>query len=212
VWIASDPPAGGWEDELEGDRIHLAVADISGKGLPASLMMTQLSAFIRARADRRVKNWGRFATRLNTRMNEVRDRNRYATLFLCSLNPDTGDLRFVNGGHNPPLLVPGDGGEARRLAPTGPIVGLLPGATFDEGHAQMDPGDVLVCFTDGLAEAESRDGSDFGEEAIIALVREHQHRSADDIFEALLVGVFKHMEGSGFKDDVTLVVAKRAAS
>lgn len=210
VWMASDPPAGGWEDEVEGDRIHLAVADISGKGLPASLMMTQLSAFLRARADRRVKNWGRFATRLNTRMNEVRDRNRYATLFVGSINPETGDLRYVNGGHNPPLLVPGNHDEARRLSPTGPIVGLLPGATFLEGHAQMDPGDVLVCFTDGLVEAESRDGQDFGEEAIISVVREHQAKCADEIFEAILVAVFKHMEGSGFKDDVTLVVAKRA--
>lgn len=209
VWIANDPPAGGWEDEQEGDRIHLAVADISGKGLPASLMMTQLSAFLRARADRRVKNWGRFAGRLNLRMNEVRDRNRYATLFVGSINPENGDLRYVNGGHNPPLLVPGDGSEARRLAPTGPIVGLLPGAFYQEGHDRMAPGDVLVCFTDGLAEAESQDGRDFGEEAIIQVVREHQGRDADGIFEMILVACFKHMEGSGFKDDVTLVVAKR---
>lgn len=209
VWIANDPPAGGWEDEQEGDRIHMAVADISGKGLPASLMMTQLSAFLRARADRRVKNWGRFAGRLNLRMNEVRDRNRYATLFVGSINPENGDLRYVNGGHNPPLLVPGDGGPARRLEPTGPIVGLLPGAFFSEGHDRMAPGDVLVCFTDGLAEAESQDGRDLGDEAIVAVVREHQARSADEIFEMILVACFKHMEGSGFKDDVTLVVAKR---
>ncbi|MCE1227898.1 MAG: serine/threonine-protein phosphatase, partial [Firmicutes bacterium] len=136
--------------DTESPRLHMALGDISGKGLPASLMMTQLSAFLRAMADRRVEDWGRLAHRLNVRMNEVRDRNRYATLFAGSLNPGNGDLRYVNGGHNPPLLIPGDGGPAVRLSPTGPMVGLLPGASFGEGHATMAPGDVLLIFTDGL--------------------------------------------------------------
>ncbi len=113
LWMASDVD--------RSPRLHLAVADISGKGLPASLMMTQLSAFLRAMADRRVEDWGKLALRLNARMNEVRDRNRYATLFMGSLNPATGDLRYVNAGHNPPLLVPGDGRPLERLMPTGPM-------------------------------------------------------------------------------------------
>jgi sigma-B regulation protein RsbU (phosphoserine phosphatase) len=206
LWIADDPLD---PDEDQGERLHLAVGDISGKGLPASLMMTQLSTYLRARADRRVKHWGRLATRLNTRMNEVRDRNRYATLFAASLNPQNGQLRYVNGGHNPPLLVPADGNTAIRLSPTGPMVGLLPGATFGEGQADLKPGDVLVVFTDGYIEAEDVEGRELGEEAIIACVRQHQGASADDIFENLLVTVFQHMEGGGFKDDVTLVVVKR---
>lgn len=206
LWIADDPLD---PEEDQGERLHLAVGDISGKGLPASLMMTQLSTYLRARADRRVKHWGRLATRLNTRMNEVRDRNRYATLFAGSLNPQNGQLRYVNAGHNPPLLVPADGGTAIRLSPTGPMVGLLPGATFGEGQAEMHPGDVLVVFTDGFIEAEDVEARELGEEAIIDCVRNHQGASADDIFENLLVTVFQHMEGGGFKDDVTLVVVKR---
>src|SRR5512145_1270788 len=91
-------------------RLHMAAADISGKGLPASLMMTQLSAFLRAMADRRVEDWGKLARRLNARMNEVRDRNRYATLFMGSINPEDGCIRYVNAGHNPPMLVPAHGG------------------------------------------------------------------------------------------------------
>lgn len=194
-----------------GSRLHLAVGDISGKGLPASLMMTQLSAFLRAMADRRVADWGQLASRLNERMNEVRDRNRYATLFAGSLNPHNGDLRFVNGGHNPPLLVPADGGPTVRLAPTGPMVGLLPGVGFSEGHASMGPGDVLLIFTDGLVEAENAEGRDLGEEALVQVVRRRPEASADELFEQLLVEAFQHMEGSGFKDDVTLVVVKRLA-
>ncbi len=193
----------------QNPRLHIALGDISGKGLPASLMMTQLSAFLRAMADRRVEDWGRLALRLDARMNEVRDRNRYATLFAGSLNPRNGDLRYVNGGHNPPLLIPGNGGPVRRLSPTGPMVGLLPGAIFREGHTCMEPGDVLLLFTDGLVEAENVAGQDLGEEPLIQAVRTDPSASADEIFERILVDTFKHMEGSGFKDDVTLVVVKR---
>jgi sigma-B regulation protein RsbU (phosphoserine phosphatase) len=142
-------------------------------------------------------------------MNEVRDRNRYATLFVGSLNPENGDLRYVNAGHNPPLLVPGDGRPMERLMPTGPMVGLLPGATFREGHATMHPGDTLVIFTDGVVEAEDMNGQDLGEDPLVATVLENPDATADDIFERLLTRTFQHMEGGGFKDDVTLVVVKR---
>lgn len=193
-----------------GPRLHLAVGDISGKGLPASLMMTQLSAFLRAMADLRVPDWGELANRLNARMNEVRDRNRYATLFAASLNPANGDFRFVNCGHNPPLLVPADGSPIRRLQPTGPMVGLLPGARFCEGRSRMNPGDTLVVFTDGVVEAESLQGQDLGDEALAEVVRAHPEALADDLLERLLTCTFEHMEGGGFKDDVTLMVVKRA--
>jgi phosphoserine phosphatase RsbU/P len=201
LWMASD----GGNDP----RLHLAVGDISGKGLPASLMMTQLSAFLRAMGDRRVPDWGSLALRLNARMNEVRDRNRYATLFVGSLNPANGDMRYVNAGHNPPLLVPADGGPAKRLEPTGPMVGLLAGATFCEGHATMNPGDVLIIFTDGVVEAENIHGKDLGEAPLVEVVRANPRASADELFEKLLVRTLEHMEGNGFKDDVTLVVIRR---
>ncbi|WP_306601605.1 PP2C family protein-serine/threonine phosphatase [Geothrix sp. 21YS21S-2] len=201
LWMASDLD--------RSPRLHLALADISGKGLPASLMMTQLSAFLRAMADRRVVDWGALALRLNERMNEVRDRNRFATLFMGSLNPATGDLRYVNAGHNPPLLVPGDGRPLEHLQPTGPMVGLLPGAVFSEGRATMHPGDTLVIFTDGVSEAENLAGEDLGEEPLVATVLENPGASADELFERLLTRTFKHLDGAGFKDDVTLVVIKR---
>lgn len=202
LWMASDVD--------RSSRLHLAVADISGKGLPASLMMTQLSAFLRAMADRRVEDWGKLAQRLNARMNDVRERNRYATLFLGSLNPRDGCMRYVNAGHNPPLLVPGNGDPSLRLEPTGPMVGLLPGASYREGRARMLPGDVLVLFTDGVIDAEDIHGKELGEQPLVEAVRTcGKSASAAEIFEKLLVTTLQHMEGGGFTDDVTLVVIKR---
>lgn len=200
LWMASE--------EGLGDRLHLAVGDISGKGLPASLMMTQLSAFLRAMADHRVPDWGRLAERVNRRMNDVRDGNRYTTLFAGSLNPANGDLRYVNGGHNPPLLVRARG-EVLRLAPTGPMVGLLPGVSFREGRAHLEPGDVLVIFTDGLVEAENSAGEELGDGALAEVVLGHPDAGADELFEALLVVAFQHLHDGRFRDDVTLVVVKR---
>ena len=200
LWMAGD--------EGPGERLHLAVGDISGKGLPASLMMTQLSAFLRAMADRPVEDWGRLAGRVNVRMNEVRDRNRYTTLFAGSLNPANGELRYVNGGHNPPLLIR-PSGEVVRLAPTGPMVGLLPGVTFAEGRARMDPGDVLVIFTDGVVEAENAAGEELGDGPLAEVVLRLPQAGAAELFEALLVAAFQHLEEGKFRDDVTLVVIKR---
>lgn len=195
-------------DAGKGDRLHLAVGDISGKGIPAALMMTQLSAFLHAMGDQRVGDWGRLAHRLNDRMNEVRDRNRYATLFAGSLNPEDGRLRYVNCGHNPPLVVPRTG-PPRRLAPTGPMVGLLPGMEWTEGADRLDSGEVLVVFTDGLVEAESLGGAEFGDEAVARVVQAHPAADADGLLEQVLVACFTHMEGCGFKDDVTLLLIRR---
>jgi sigma-B regulation protein RsbU (phosphoserine phosphatase) len=202
LWMTSDPEG--------APRLHLAVADISGKGLPASLMMTQLSAFLRAMADHRVEDWGKLAHRLDARMNEVRDRNRYATLFMGSINPEDGRMRYVNAGHNPPLLVPADGGPVLRLDATGPMVGLLPGAAFREGRTRLMPGDALIIFTDGVTDAEDVHGRELGEQPLIEAARAcGSDPSSEEIFEHLLVRTLRHMEGGGFKDDVTLVVIKR---
>ncbi len=195
-------------DEGHGERLHIAVGDISGKGLPASLMMTQLSAFLRAMADRRVEDWGRLAERVNSRMNDVREQNRYTTLVAGSLNPANGDFRYVNGGHNPPLLVRATG-EVVRLAPTGPMVGLLPGATFSEGRVHLELGDVLLIFTDGVVEAENAAGEELGDSPLAEVVLRRPQAGAAELFEALLVAAFQHLEDGKFRDDVTLVVIKR---
>jgi sigma-B regulation protein RsbU (phosphoserine phosphatase) len=200
LWMAGD--------EAPGIRLHIAVGDISGKGLPASLMMTQLSAFLRAMADRPVEDWGRLAERVNRRMNDVRDRNRYTTLVAGSLNPQNGDLRYVNGGHNPPLLVRATG-EVVRLAPTGPMVGLLPGVSFREGRAHLDRGDVLVIFTDGVVEAENAAGEELGDGPLAEVVLRRPAAGAEELLEALLVETFQHLGNGRFRDDVTLVVIKR---
>jgi sigma-B regulation protein RsbU (phosphoserine phosphatase) len=204
LWIARDAE--------RGDRLHMLVGDISGKGLPASLMMTQLSAFLRAMADRRVDDWGQLALRLNSKMNEVRDRNRYTTLFAASLNPMTGDFRYLNGGHNPPVLIPGNGGPIRLLEATGPVVGLLPDADFKEGHETMEPGDVLVAFSDGIVEAEDVAGAEFGVDKVIAVARPFLRHSAEEIFEQIFASTFSHIKENGFRDDVTLLVIKRCGN
>lgn len=195
-------------EEGRSERLHLAVGDISGKGLPASLMMAQLSAFLRAIADQRVPDWGQVAERVNRRLNDVRDGNRYSTLFAGSLNPRDGSLRYVNAGQNPPLLVRAHG-EVQRLEPTGPMVGLLPEATFQEGRARLEVGDALLIFTDGIVEAEDPLGQELGDVPLAEATRNHPEASAATLLEVLLARAFHHLDGGAFRDDVTLMVIKR---
>ena len=89
------------------------------------------------------------------------------------------------------------------------MVGLLPGAAFHEGQARMEPGDVLVIFTDGMVEAENAAGEDLGDGPLAEVVRRMPDAGADDLFEALLVAAFQHLGEGRFRDDVTLVVIKR---
>ena len=95
------------------------------------------------------------------------------------------------------------------MEPTGPIIGLLPGAEFREGRDIMAVGDVLVAFTDGLAEAEDQAGAELGDEAIIKSVRESPGAAAIEIFEKILALAFGHIKEKGFGDDVTLMVIRR---
>jgi sigma-B regulation protein RsbU (phosphoserine phosphatase) len=96
-----------------------------------------------------------------------------------------------------------------RLAPTGPMVGLLPNASFNEGQARLEPGDVLLIFTDGLVEAENAAGEELGDGPLAEVVLRRPEASAEELFEGLLVAAFQHLEGGKFRDDVTLVVIKR---
>jgi sigma-B regulation protein RsbU (phosphoserine phosphatase) len=89
------------------------------------------------------------------------------------------------------------------------MVGLFAGASFREGHAHLDPGDVLVIFTDGLVEAENEAGDELGDGALAEVVFQNPDADADRLFEALLVAAFQHLGEGGFRDDVTLVVIKR---
>jgi serine phosphatase RsbU (regulator of sigma subunit) len=136
----------------------------------------------------------------------------FATLFFGILDPSTGSLTYVNGGHEPPVVLSASGaGALQRLAPTGPALGLLPDRTFEVGRTVLAPGDLFLAFTDGVSEARNPSGGVLGEEPVLNLVREAKG-SAADLLAEIDRTVAAHAAGSESFDDITMLAVLRSPS
>ena len=188
-------------------RIGLLVGDVAGKGMPASLMMSSLQACVHV-----VFDDGDDLAQKITRLNKATCRNcpdnRFITFFMTVVDPATGELVFTNAGHNPPLLVRAAGG-VEELKGGGMILGILPLAKYQESRAKFEPGDVLVLFSDGVTEAASPGGEEFGEQRLAELVASLHGRPSAEIVEAVHAAVAAYTEGAPAADDITVVVARR---
>lgn len=135
------------------------------------------------------------------------DTNMFASLFFGVLEPSSGNLTYINGGHEPPAII-GPEGVKERLAPTGPAVGMMSNLSFETGGTKFDPGDLLVAFTDGVTEARSPGGDFFGEERMLKLMVDPA-ASADSIVQRIAATLGEHTSGTVQSDDITLLVVRR---
>jgi sigma-B regulation protein RsbU (phosphoserine phosphatase) len=189
---------------LSNDRIALSIADVSGKGLPAALLMAHLQAVVRAYAmqDAAPHDLCRSVNRIMCGNVPV---GRFVTFAYCVLDLPGRRLRFVNAGHNPPAIVRADG-VVDRLLPGGPVLGVFPDADYESGEIPLAPGDRLVLFTDGVTEAMNDAGDDFGDERLIALAREMRGATLAEM-QTRIVDAARAFAGGAFQDDATLIVA-----
>jgi sigma-B regulation protein RsbU (phosphoserine phosphatase) len=132
--------------------------------------------------------------------------NKYATFFYAQV--DGRRLRYVNAGHNPPYLIRGTGAQAviRELSAGGTVLGLFPEVSYEEAEIDLQPGDLLVAFTDGVTEALNADGEDFGEERLKALLRDGAGAPAEEISSTLAAGIREWIGTAEQHDDLTVVV------
>src|SRR5579863_2121336 len=193
--------------EFPDGRVGMLVGDVAGKGMPASLLMSSLQARVQVlfeEADELARKIGR----LNKAICANCPDNRFITFFMTVADPATGELVYTNAGHNPPLLVRAAGGFDK-LAGGGVILGILPMAGYQETRVEMQRGDILVLFSDGVTEAANPKDEDFGEERLAELVASMRDRPAAEIVEAIDVAVTEFTEGAPAADDITVVVARR---
>ncbi len=195
--------------ELGRGRLGLVVADVSGKGLYAGLLAAALQARLQALAPVHADSPAALARELARAMLASVAENRFATLFYGVYDDAVRTLAYVNAGHTPPLLARGDGsGEVVTLQPTGPVLGLVEGAAYREETIRIGTGDLLLAFTDGLAETASPSGGEIGLDGIAAMACGLSGRAAAEARDALLEAA-RHVRGeSPQQDDVTLVVAR----
>jgi sigma-B regulation protein RsbU (phosphoserine phosphatase) len=194
--------------ELPSGHLGLAIADVSGKGVPAALVMSSLQAALRV-AVPLDESPVRLAARLDGLVRDLAGGRKYVTLFFGVYDPQTGHLAYVNAGHNPPLHL-GPGGT-KPLVSTGVPIGLLPAPSWKEAEAVLAPGDTLVLYTDGLTEATSPDDEEFGDARFRELAATLASRPTEEVVSGLLAGVTAFEAGSPPSDDKTLVVLRRGA-
>jgi serine phosphatase RsbU (regulator of sigma subunit) len=188
-------------------RVAMALGDVSGKGLPASLMMMALHARVQVLAEE-PGNLATFMTRLNKATCAQCPSNRFITFFFCVLDTASGELTFANAGHNPPILVRASG-EAQMLEGGGPVLGILPTAPYGEQRVHLDAGDMLVLYSDGVTEANNAAYDEYGEGRFIEVLKRYREAPAAAIVDAVTHDLSGFAAGAPQADDITLVVAKR---
>ena len=189
-------------------RVGLLVADVAGKGMPAALLMSNLQARVEVLFED-PEDLAGLVARLNRVLRANCPGNRFVTFFIAVLDPATGDLTYVNAGHNPPLVVRTDN-RVETLPASGLVLGILPNAQYEQRTCKLAVGDTLVLFSDGVTEACRPDfGEDFGEERLAEMVCTLRDRPASAIVEAIHTAVTAFIAGTAPADDVTLLVAKR---
>src|SRR5229473_3696466 len=193
---------------IDTHAIQIIIADVSGKGVPAALLMSATAAAMQLEANHD-RNLLDIVGRLNTGIHSVsEDGERYVTLLLAELDAQERKLRYVNCGHNPALLFRAQTGEVTRLNSSCAPIGISSENSCELASADLTPGDVLVFYTDGVTEAENQSGEELGADRLSALVRRGSSSSAEALMTDIFHNVANFCSGVGFNDDVTVLVVK----
>ena len=191
------------------ERLALALGDISGKGISAALLMASLRASLRSAALLQPGDLATLMRHVNRLVYESSSTNRYATFFYAELDPQSRVLTYVNAGHNPPVILRGT--QIIHLEATGTVIGLIPDAPYTRAGILLQPGDALLCFTDGISEAMTHTDEEWGEDRMIACAQQliaqpNCNASAEQILNCILEAADTFTAGAPQHDDMTLLV------
>jgi sigma-B regulation protein RsbU (phosphoserine phosphatase) len=194
---------------LDADHLYVAIGDVSGKGVPASLLMavgkTLLKSSIQA-----VRDPARALVMVNNELAEHNDTCMFITAFCGILNFRTGDLAYANAGHNPPLVLRAGGTVETLRSKPGPALAAMPGSHYLNQSVRLEDGDALLLFTDGITEAMDPVNAMFGDDGLLALVRREHSAKTRALIEAIVAAVHAHAAGAEQSDDITLLAMRVA--
>ena len=196
---------------LEGGRLGLAIGDVSGKGISAALLMASLRASLRGMTLYGSNDLAELMGNVNQLVYEASTSNRYATFFFAVYDAATRELRYLNAGHNPPFVLRDGASDSRsplRLETGGPVIGLLRNAPYVEASLTLEPGDLLLAYTDGISEAMTIDDEEWGEERMISAVNGWKETGAEQILSAIFEEADQFTSGAPQHDDMTLLIMK----
>ena len=191
--------------------LGIAIGDISGKGISAALLMASLRASLRSLTRNSDGDLAAMMREVNELVFEASASNRYATFFFAQFDPTSKTMSYVNAGHNPPAVVRRNGkseAEIIRLEAGGPVIGLMERCDYVQSELTMQPGDILVAFTDGISEAMNHDEEEWSEERLIDCLACCPEMPAAALVKCLMEAADEFAAGAPQHDDMTLLILK----
>ncbi|PYQ91242.1 MAG: hypothetical protein DMG02_06775 [Acidobacteria bacterium] len=194
---------------LSKTELGIAIGDVSGKGIPAALLMATLRAYVRGQIIHHQTDLTTVMGNLNKLVYESSAANRYATFFYAEFDAGSRVLNYVNAGHNPPMVFRQSAGrEVLRLDRGGPVIGLMEDCRYRQGCVALEAGDVLVAYTDGVSEAMNARDEEWGEERLMNAVAAHRMAPARALIDCLMTSADAFVAGAPQHDDMTLIVVR----
>jgi phosphoserine phosphatase RsbU/P len=192
-----------------GRPVGVVIADVTGKGIAAALLMAFARPLIRAAIDH-ARDPVVALDRTNAILVDERRSSLFITALVGMLDLRTSVLRLANAGHEPPLVVPGDGRPVRWLSGSGPLLGAFPTLDLVPCEVQLAPGDLVLLYTDGVTDTRRSSGERFGDERLLAVVEDARGGTARDLVEAIVGAIAEFQGDEPAADDVTIVALRRS--
>jgi sigma-B regulation protein RsbU (phosphoserine phosphatase) len=193
--------------QISDNVVDVVIADVSGHGAAASLLMPSLAVALRLRA-RELSGPAAIITDLDQVFNQITNAATFVTMFYARFDQARRTLEYANGGHNPPLLTRAKNGQALQLEAGGPIMGILKNPQFSNTVVELDPGDILTLFTDGVTEQENAAGDEFSISRLEEVVRSNEAEPAAALVARITESVSTFAGTKPQADDLTVVVVK----
>jgi sigma-B regulation protein RsbU (phosphoserine phosphatase) len=204
---------------IDARQTALAIGDIAGKGISAALLMAAIQSSLRAQltfhgslpsslqSRDSLLSTAQLVATMNLQLYESTTPEKFASFFLGVYDDQSGRMLYTNAGHLPPILI--RQGEACRLEVSGMVLGVLPNALYDQNIVQLEPGDLLVAFTDGITEPENEYGEEFGDARLIDLLVRHSRKALEELATLVTSTVGEWARDPDQRDDMTLLLARR---
>jgi serine phosphatase RsbU (regulator of sigma subunit) len=192
--------------ELADGEIGLVIADVSGKGVAAGLLMPCIEVALRMDAPRFPRTNDLLGS-FNKVVHQITGGNRFISLFYGKLGTRTRSLEYTNAGHNPPLMIR-DTCDPIALNQGGPVLGVVPGSAYESARIDLQAGDVLVPFTDGVVEAQNPKGEEYSVQRLASIVSSHPQRTPSELIQTIHASVINFRGTTALADDFTLLVLK----
>ena len=193
---------------LEYDRIGIAVADVSDKGVPAALFMMSSRTLLKG-AGIGSGTPGEVLREVNDLLNEENDAAMFVTIFYAMYDPETSELTYANGGHNSPLIIHADGSSELLPLTGGIALGIVPGIEYGESSLKLSPGDTVIFYSDGVTEAMNADGEEFGVERMREIFEPSPPTDPEAATAAIFEAVHAFAGDTDQSDDITCVTLHR---